>query len=81
MAPIATLTPEQPPTAYVKKGTGDYKEQAGGLKEYNPQLEEEGEGKANVDVLLLLNSLNLSSAVHSIKIIFQPGIQMRNTLR
>ena len=54
MAPIATpsdSSTSQPHVVDIKKGTGDYKEQASGLKEYNPKLEEEGEGKAHVDAL------------------------------
>ena len=54
MAPIATPTissSTQNPIVDVKKGTGDYKEAGSGLKDYNPQLEEEGEGKAHVVVL------------------------------
>ena len=53
MAPIATPTSDavQPPVVLLKKGVGDYKEQAGGLKEYNPKQEEEGEGKAHVNAL------------------------------
>ena len=54
MAPIATPTapsPSQTPAVDLRRGTGDYKEQASGLKEYKPELEEVGEGKAHVNVL------------------------------
>ena len=51
MAPIATPAEPEAANSYTKKGTGDYKEAGGGLKDYNSKLEEEGEGKAHVDVL------------------------------
>ena len=51
MAPIATTSEPQPDTTYAKKGTADYKEAGGGLRDYNSKLEEEGEEKAHVDVL------------------------------
>ncbi|MCJ1457121.1 hypothetical protein MMC28_007487 [Mycoblastus sanguinarius] len=46
MAPIATRNPDSPtqaPVVPVKKGTGDYKEQAAGAQAYNKKLEEEGD--------------------------------------
>ena len=57
MAPIATRNPDSPtqaPVVPVKKGTGDYKEQAAGAQAYNKKLEEEGDErhpKANVVAL------------------------------
>ncbi len=51
MAPIATPDEPQPAVPLAKKGTADYKEAGGGWKDYNAELEEEGEGKAHVDNL------------------------------
>ena len=64
--------------ANIKAVTVDYKEQAGGLKEYNSQLEEAGEGKAHVHDAML-NQLNVHSPIHSIRTIFRHGIQKKNT--
>ena len=51
MAPIATSS-YQIPVVTAKKGTGDYKEQSTGQEAYDRNLEEEGEGKAHVIVVL-----------------------------
>ena len=59
MAPIAIATEAQPATAYAKKGTADYKEAGGGLNDYNPKLEEEGEERAHVEASSLSKQTNL----------------------
>ena len=52
MAPIAVpvieTTSGTVPVPSAKKGTGDYKEQAGGKLDYDSKLEEQGENKARV---------------------------------
>ena len=78
MAPIATPSGPQPVTTYAK-GTADYKEAGGGLRDYNPALEEEGEEKAHVDVLMLY-LMNVGSKFHSIRTISQLGTLTKNTL-
>lgn len=79
MAPIATpIDAPQAPAILLKKGVGDYKEQAGGLKEYDPKREEEGEGKAHVDVPCY--RIQTSAYTHSINNIFPHGIVNKSFL-
>lgn len=81
MAPIATPTIDAPqtPAVSLKKGVGDYKEQAGGLQDYDAKLEEQGDGKAHVRAPCD-HVEGLSSIPCSTKITFRSGILKRNIL-
>ena len=81
MAPIATPTVDAPqtPAISLKKGVGDYKEQAGGLQEYDAKLEEQGDEKAHVHTPC--NPVeDLSSSTCSTRITFRFGILKKNIL-
>ena len=79
MAPIATSAELQSTIAYAQKGTADYKEAGGGLKDYNSKLEEEGEEKAHVGNLVFVLR-NIGSAFVSIRTTFPRGILMKSIL-